>query len=261
MNALRLIFAYIRHYIVAKNRHGLQSTFAYNLNEAVWRKDCKNPIQYNIEQYRKTLKHDNTTIEVRDFGAGFSGKVYKELAVSYIAKRSSKPPKYARMLFRLVNHLKPKYILEIGTSVGISALYQAMGNPDCKLVTLEGCENTATLAAKGFKEFPELDIEVLVGEFSSTIPEALSKLPRLDYVYLDGNHKLEPTLKYFNMCLEKAHNETVFIVDDINWSDEMKTAWNTIRNHSRVTISIDVFMMGIVFINKGFSKEHFKIRY
>ena len=261
MSAVRLVFDYVGYYLSAKNRHGLQSTFVYNLNEAVWRKDAKNPIQYNIEQYRKSLKNDHSKIKVRDFGAGFSGKVYKELPISFITKRSSKPAKYARMLFRLVQHLKPQYLLEVGTSVGISALYQAMGNPNCKMITLEGCENTAALSEKGFKQFPDLDIEVLVGEFSSTIPLAISKMPRLDYVYLDGNHKLEPTLKYFEMCLEKAHEETVIIVDDINWSDEMKAAWIKICDHPRVTISIDVFMMGIVFLNKGFSKQHFVIRY
>lgn len=261
MNSIRLVIDYIYYYLTAKNRHGLQSTFVYNLNEAVWTRDQSNPVQYNIEQYRKALKQNHSKISVRDFGAGFSGKVYNELPISFVTKRSSKSPKYARMLFRLVQHLKPQYLLEVGTSVGISALYQGMGNPNCKLITLEGCENTASLANNGFKQFSDVDIEVLVGEFSNTIPLALSKLPKLDYVYLDGNHKLEPTLKYFELCLEKANDDTVFVVDDINWSDEMKAAWNKIINHPRVTISIDVFMMGIVFLNKGFSKEHFKIRY
>jgi predicted O-methyltransferase YrrM len=261
MKAVKLLLSYIKYYFVSVGRHGLQSSFMYNLNEFVWRRDKNDIDQEKIENYRQALLRDKTILSVRDFGAGFGGKVYKQLPISFITKRSSKPPKYARMLYRLSKYLKPQYILEVGTSVGISALYQAMGNPSAKVITLEGCDQTAALARKGIKEFPELNIEVIEGEFSQTLPQAISKLPQLDFVYLDGNHKLKPTLEYFEMCLEKVHDDTVIIVDDINWSGEMKAAWSQISSHPKVTISIDVFMMGILFFNKGFSKEKFVVRY
>jgi len=261
MKAVKLILNYIKYYFVSVGRHGLQSSFMYNLNEFVWRRDRKDADQEKIEKYRQSLLSDNTIVSVRDFGAGFGGKVYKQLPISFIAKRSSKPPKYARMLFRLSKYLKPQYILEVGTSVGISALYQAKGSPAAQVITLEGCDQTASLARKGFAQFPELNIEVIEGEFSLTLPQAISKMPRLDFVYLDGNHKLKPTLEYFEMCLANVHDDTVIIVDDINWSEEMQEAWKEISSHPRVTISIDVFMMGLVFFNKGFSKEKFVVRY
>ncbi len=261
MKAVKLLLNYCKYYFVSVGRHGLQSSFMYNLNEFVWRRDKKEADQKKIEKFRQAFLSNNTTIFVRDFGAGFGGKVYKQLPISFITKRSSKLPKYARMLYRLSKYLKPTYILEVGTSVGISALYQATGNPSAQVITLEGCDQTAALARKGFMQFPELNIEVIEGEFSQTLPHAIAIMPRLDFVYLDGNHKLKPTLEYFEMCLEKVHDDTVIIVDDINWSLEMKEAWKLISSHPKVTISIDVFMMGIVFFNKGFSKEKFVVRY
>jgi hypothetical protein len=83
----------------------------------------------------------------------------------------------------------------------------------------------------------------------------------LDYVFFDGHHALEPTLKYFELCLKKAHNSSIFVFDDIRWSDEMKLAWEKIKNHPKVNVTIDLYTMGVVFFRKEQEKEHFVLRY
>ncbi|CAN5384739.1 hypothetical protein BH11BAC2_BH11BAC2_02270 [soil metagenome] len=255
------VLRYLLYYVQAENRHDLQAPFIYHLNEAVFRTDSSDHICDAIELHRKELLRNDKIIRVRDFGAGFSGVKYNERKVSYIVANSSKPPRYARLLYRLVKYLHPEYLLELGTSAGISALYQAAANPQGKLITLEGCENTAALAQYSFNKFPDLSIELIQGSFDETLKPALEMLPRLDYLFIDGNHRLEPTLNYFNECLSKMHDHSVIIIDDINWSKEMREAWTQIKAHPRVTISIDLFMLGIVFINPGFSKQEFSIRY
>jgi predicted O-methyltransferase YrrM len=260
-NKLEMVGRYIAYLFRSTNRHGLQSTFVFNLNETVFRRD-KNEERYNaIEKLRAELLHDHRKINVRDFGAGFGGKVYKELSVDFITRNSSKPPKYARMLSRLVAHLQPKTILELGTSVGISALYQSAGNADATIITLEGCTETAKLARASFAKFPQAKIKVVEGMFVDTLPEVLKEIEQLDYVFIDGHHQLRPTLTYFEICLPKLSENAVVVIDDINWSDEMREAWEQLKKHPRVPISIDVFMMGILFVNPGFSKEDFVIRY
>ena len=148
-----------------------------------------------------------------------------------------------------------------GTSVGISALYQQAGNPSAKIITLEGCPETATLARASFAKFSGNRIQLVEGSFQETLSTVLQQIPEIDYVFIDGHHQLQPTLNYFEMCLSKLHANSIVIIDDINWSDEMREAWKKIKQHPRVSISIDVFMMGIVFLNPGFSKEEFVIRY
>ncbi len=257
----RLIIGYISYWFTSVGRHGLQSTFLYNLNEAVWRYDKKNPAQQRIEEYRKECLKNQTEIEVKDFGAGVSGNKYKKLSVASIAKNAAKPPKYARMLFRLMNYLKPETVIELGTSLGISSLYISSGNPTMQLTTLEGCDQTASFTKANLKKFNDLNITVVNGNFDDTFENVLKSKGKVDAVYIDGNHRYEPTLRYFEMCLPYMHENSFVIFDDINWSEEMKQVWKQIVQHPEISISIDLYMMGIVFFNKGFSKQDFQIRY
>ena len=104
------------------------------------------------------------------------------------------------------------------------------------------------------------NIQLLIGDFSKTLPVALDKIGRLDYAYIDGNHQKTPTLAYFEQCLEYSHSDTIFVFDDIHWSAEMESAWNEIKEHPKVTLTIDLFYMGLIFLSsdKG-EMQHFSI--
>jgi predicted O-methyltransferase YrrM len=86
-------------------------------------------------------------------------------------------------------------------------------------------------------------------------------MPNPDLVFFDGNHKKEPTLSYFEQCLPHIHPGTIFLFDDIHWSAGMEEAWNIIRNHPKVRVSIDLYHLGIVFFREELSKEDFTIRF
>lgn len=245
----------------SRGRHGLQAPFIYQLYEKVFYKNRSESCFSKIEMIRLQMSRNQDLIQVRDFGAGFGGKLYKERTVSYITRNSSKPRRYARLLFRLVQHLRPKVMLELGTSVGISALYQSSAIPESKLITIEGCPQTAALARDNFRLFPELDIELLEGDFESVLPGLLASNPKVDYLFIDGHHKREATLKYIDLCFPALSEHAVIVVDDINWSDEMRELWRELVNDTRFTLTLDVFMLGILFVSRDLSKEHFELRY
>lgn len=261
LNALHHVTDYASYLIRSTNRHGLHSPFVYNLNEAVFRKDVSEPVHAPIEQRRTQLLSDDREIKVTDFGAGSQLTVSPMRKISSITAGSSKQKKYARALYRLVKYLQPSTMLEFGTSVGISALYQSLGNPSGKLITLEGCEHTASVASQSFTLFPQLNITQAIGEFSKTLPGVLADNNKLDYVFIDGNHRRDAVISYFNAVFPHLSEQSVVIVDDINWSGDMKTAWSELKSDARVRISIDIFQMGLLFFGKGFSKEDFIIRY
>jgi predicted O-methyltransferase YrrM len=192
-------------------------------------------------------------------GTGRSGK----RTISEIAERSLKSEKYGQLLFRLVNHFKPNTILELGTSLGISTAYLASANPNSKVITIEGCPNIASEAKKNFEILGLKNIESVIGNFDSVLPAALCQLPTADckLVFFDGNHKKEPTLRYFNQCLELADNTSVFIFDDIHWSNEMEEAWEEIKSHPQVTVTIYLFFLGLVFFRKEQVKQNFIVRF
>jgi predicted O-methyltransferase YrrM len=104
--------------------------------------------------------------------------------------------------------------------------------------------------------------QIIVGDFKDTLPKVLAQLPKLDYVFFDGNHSMEATLDYFNQCKKLANNDTIFVFDDINWNDDMQECWQIIKIDKDVKITLDIFFMGIVFFRgENTEKEDFTIRY
>jgi len=129
------------------------------------------------------------------------------------------------------------------------------------VITIEGCPQTAAVAGRNFKDLGIRNIELQVGNFDELLPDLIGTKPKLDFVYIDGNHRKDATLNYFNWCLPKVHENSLLIFDDIYWSEGMKEAWAQIKQHPEVTVTVDLFWIGLVFFKKGQAKEHFKIRY
>ncbi len=247
-----MILRYLKYFFTAKRRgYGVHSPFAYNLAIKIF-KDKKNIEKYiEIEKLREKLLKSKQEIEVSDFGAGSKKMLDNKRKVREVVKYSATPKKYGRLLSILVDKFQPKTILEIGTSAGIGTLYLASGNKNTKIFTMEGCPETAKVARNNFANFHN-NIEIIVGEFDKTLTKTLNKIEKLDFVFIDGNHRKEPTIKYFETILPFCHNNTVLIFDDISWTSQMHEAWAEIKQHEKTKLSINIFKMGIVFLKEEF---------
>ena len=130
------------------------------------------------------------------------------------------------------------------------------------LFTCEGSVNIAAIAKQTFVQLNYTNITLIEGDFTKTLPSLLTQLQKIDLAFVDGNHKKAPTLNYFHQLLQYSNNNTILIFDDIHWSAEMEEAWAEIKNNSAVTLTIDLFFIGLVFINTNFTaKQHFTIRF
>ncbi len=214
-----------------------------------------------IEDLRASLLVEDRTIPVTDFGAGPKAGLKKDRKISYIARTSAKPAKYAQLLFRLVAHFQPKTIFDLGTSLGITTSYLAMGHKQAKLYTFEGCPSIASEARMNFEKLGLRHVQQVIGNLDDTLPQQLQKVEQLDFAFFDGNHRYEPTMRYFEACLSKQHEHSVFVVDDLYWSAEMKRAWQAIKLHPQVCQTVDLFYIGLVFFRKSQPKEHFTLLY
>lgn len=252
---------YIQYLINAKNRHGVHSPFIYQLLDEVIYNKTPHPEFEAIETLRVDLLKDNRSITITDLGAGSTVNTSKTRRIGDIAKNSAKPPKLAQLIYRLAKWLQAENILELGTSLGVSTAYLSQASSNSTVYTIEGCPETAKVAKENFDKLGLNNIQLLTGNFDERLPELLHEVEQFDLVFVDGNHRKEPTLNYFNQCLEKSNENTVFIFDDIHWSQGMEEAWETIKKDERVTITLDLFFIGIVFLKKEQVKEDFIIRF
>jgi len=253
--------SYINYWFKAKTPHGLHSPFVYHLaSEVILSRKLNNDFS-NIENIRHELLRSNQEIDTTDFGTGGSKGVHVSRKIKHITENFVSSPKYCQLLFRLVNYFKPENMLELGTSLGISTIYQASASTNSRFISLEGCPNTARVAEINLDKLGLKNVGIVVGNIDDTLDEALSGFPQLDYVFIDGNHRKEPTLNYFAKCLQMAQNDSLFVLDDIHWSGDMEEAWEEIKQNPQVRVTIDLFSLGLVFFRKEQEKEHFVVRF
>jgi predicted O-methyltransferase YrrM len=257
---LRFAKDYLFHRLKAKNRHGVHSPFVYRLiDNVIYDFDFKK-VYTDVENLRGKLFNDTRIITITDLGAGSHVNNNRQKKISDIARNALKPPKLAQLLYRLVADLKPRNIIELGTCLGITTLYLQKAAPKAKVYTLEGCPETAKIAKETFKKGEITAVETVVGNFDDTLPGVIKDVDQLDFVFVDGNHQKDATLKYFEWCLPKVHENTMLVFDDIYWSAGMKEAWEQIKAHPQVTVAIDLFWIGLVFFKPGQVKEDFLIK-
>lgn len=255
-----LILSYIKHLFQANTLHGTHSPFVYAFLENVVYAKQANPDFIKIEALRKELLHRNEVIEINDFGAG--SKIYKKnkRSISSIARISVKPKKYCELLYRICNWHKPENVLELGTSLGITAAYFSLASN--KVITIEGCKNIASIAFENFKKLHINNIALINEVFDYCLNNELGKIKGKNNIYyIDGNHKKEATISYFETILKNASEHDILIFDDIHWSGEMENAWEYICKHPKAIVTIDLFQLGIVFLHNTQAKQNFKIRF
>ncbi len=253
------IVSYLKFLSKSQNQHGLHSPFVYDLVTKCFYDKSDHEEYELIKNYRNDLLRNKKLIEVTDFGAG--SRIFKSniRPVYGIAKNAGITLHRAKLLYRLIRYLKIEKALELGTSLGIAAS-AISANKRTKLSTIEGCPATAKIASEQFQKYNLKNVDLKIRPFDKELDMILKDKPAFDLVYFDGNHQKEPTLKYFEKLLPTAHNDSVFIFDDIHWSKEMEEAWEDIKEHPAVQLSIDTFQWGLVFFRKEQAKQDFRIR-
>lgn len=240
----------------------MHSPFVFEFITKVLNDKTKYEAYEQVENLRQQLAGNQTLLTVEDFGAGSTIDKTNQRTIASIARNAAKPARYGQLLYRMVKHYQPHTILELGTSLGITTSYLSLAKPDAELITMEGAPAIAETARKNFQTFKLQNIIIHEGNFDHTLQSVIPKLPVINFAFVDGNHRREPTEKYFNQLLSAINNDSILIFDDIHWSQGMEQAWDTIQRHPSVRCTIDLFFIGIVLFRQEFKeKQHFSIRF
>lgn len=254
--------AILEYYWNAKTKYGAHSPFLFDFVNSVFLKELQDSRICKIEDERQLLLKNHNDISFIEYGAGSkksatNGETRK---ISHVAKFSLSGPWQCRVMYNLIKNYNLDSVLEIGTSLGVSTSYLASANVKGKVVTLEGNPSSARLAKELFNKLNLSQIDIKIGEFSNTLLPSLQKMKKVNAAFIDGNHHKDATIDYFNTILPFTNNKSIIIVDDIYWSQGMNEAWNHIKDDKSVAFSIDVFRMGIVFLDHDImEKQHFRL--
>ena len=258
MKHFRILYRYFIHWVTARNTkgYGVHSPFLFYFVRTVLRETAGYYAFDVIEGLRNRLLVDKSLVRIKDFGTGKD----REETIAQIASKSLCSPLEGQLLFRMVNYFKPKVILELGTSLGISTAYMASVNSNSLCYSLEGSSSLVSKAAEHLKLLRLNNVVQVEGNITENLETVLSELAAVDFVYVDANHQYDAVVDYFEKCLLKSHEETVFVLDDIYWSQGMEKAWEYVKNHPSVVSTIDVFYFGIVFLKKDLPPKHYRVR-
>jgi predicted O-methyltransferase YrrM len=254
---MNLGLEYIKYHWKAKRRHGVHSPFIYDLTDKCFRIPISPELKSILSGLHSKLGKDNRSIEISDFGAG-SKKLSNVRTIRSIYNTSSSRGKFGTLLFQLVNHFKPENVLEFGTSMGIGSICMASGNSNSKITTVEGCSNTFEIANENIAQSKLKNIKSVNSTFNTYLDGLTNEV--FDLIFIDGHHDGEALTHYLKRLETHSHNETIFILDDIRWSESMFEVWETIQSDERYHVTIDLFRMGMAVPRKEQEKEHFVIR-
>jgi len=259
---------FIKHYFTATLIDVLHSPFVFTLYQTCIKKQKDLTAFNEIENIRSQLLENNSIITYTDLGAG-SNLLSKniEKSIRSIAKTHLKPARIAQIIHRIVSKSKYKNIIELGTSLGVtssyiaSALKQNFEPKEVNFTTIEGSSAIKQIANEQFNVLKLSDyIHSVEGNFNEQLEPVLNRYKNVDVFFVDGNHTYEATMKYFEKALPYAHNDSVFIFDDIYWSSGMTKAWEEIKQHSKVQQTVDLFFIGLVYFRTEQIRQHFKLR-
>ncbi len=252
------IISYIKFLLKSKNQHGIHSPFVYNLVTKCFYDSTEHSDYSKIKSYRDSLLKNSQIIEITGFGSGSRIFNSDKRAIKDIAKTSGTTLKRAQLLNRLVAYFDSKNVLELGTSLGIGTVSMALAKLEAKIVSIEGCPAISNFTKAQIEKFQIENVILKTGPFAEIIPTLENR--HWDLVFFDGHHDKDATLNYFEQILPNTHNDTVFIFDDIHWSKGMAEAWEIIKEHPKVRVTMDTFFWGFAFFRKEQVKEDFVIR-
>jgi len=242
MFKLSMLISFLEHRFKAKTRHGVHSPFVYRLIDEVIYDFHAKTVYLEIEPLRAEL-------------------INYERQNHLLKKTSLMSPRLVQLVYRLVSDLKPGNIIELGACLGITTAYLAKAAPEASFFSIERYSETLTITKESLQKLNIHDVELLSGNVNELLPELISGIPELDFILIDGNQSVAAILNYFNCCLPKMSKNSMMIFEDIYRSSEMKSAWEEIKSNPEVSVTIDLFWIGLVFVRRAQRKEDFKIRF
>lgn len=235
---------------------GVHSPFVYHLITRVIGEKCAYYAFEEIELVRRQFYYREQRFPwvVRH---GRKAGAVLDKPVGEIVRREAIRPKQGALLFRLANYFQPAYILQIGASAGLATLYLTAYSKRSTCIALEQVPTLAPVARQVWEKGARTGIDLRVGEYGVLLPEALAELPRLDFVFFNRAEESGDRDALFDACARKAHTGTVMVITGIRGNRAMRDFWRSVCLRGEVTVTLDLYTLGIVLFNRKLHKRDY----
>lgn len=256
-----MIFRFLRHLWTSKRWNAFHSPYLFSLFQYACDEKVTFSLFKQIELYRNTFLSSAKQVTRTDKGAGSKRTTSNQLPLQKIARSSLSNPFQCRFMSRLVQYSRARTVVELGTSLGISTAYLAAGMSEGNVYSVEGDPILSNHAQQMLKELNLPHIHLINDTFENFITSLPDEISGIDILFIDGDHRKDRLLKYYNGLLPKLHAGSIVIVDDIHWSPDMEEGWKEISAQKEISQSVDCFYFGLLFFDQIFlAKEHHKVR-
>lgn len=252
--------SYLNYWLDAVDEHSLHSPFLFDFCTEVLKQQGSSEVD-GLRRVRQRLSRDDRTINVTDLGAGSAHMRNSDRRISDISRFTTSSDKFSALYARIIRYYKLKGVIELGTSVGINAMYLAKTSDDVEITTFEGSPEIASVARSLFRDNGIRNIRLVEGNIDVTLAPYLETIKQLDFALIDANHRFEPTVHYLELLTKKIHAYSVVAVDDIHSSAAMERAWHAIQKHSMVQTTIDLYRCGLVFFNPSLTRQNVVLQF
>lgn len=260
------VFSYFRHVLTAWNTtgEGVHSPSLFYIVRFLFRDKNSYYCFAEIERVRTSLMANHESVQVVDYGScGSPSGLQVEHKISDIARNQLECARVQQVLFRLLAYMneeerRPLEVLELGTSLGITTAYLASVDSRNRVMSFEGSSSLVSIARKQWQLLGLENIECIEGRIEDTLYN--NARTRIDLAYVDANHTYQATIEYVGFLFGRMSKNGIIIVDDIHYSREMYRAWEELKRDERVTSTMDLFYVGLIFVNPYYMRRHYKIR-
>lgn len=161
--------------------------------------------------------------------------------------------KQSRLLYRMVKYFEPDSVVSFGKLSALNTTALALGNLQTRVYLEESDDFLETLNSMGV-----VNVNLIQpGEFDSEHFRQLNT----GFVFFSRDSFEDDTWDYLADCLNHKTSDSVFVFEGIHRNRDMEEAWEEIKTNEDVSVTFDLYCIGMAFFRDGIEKQDFVLKY
>lgn len=161
--------------------------------------------------------------------------------------------KQGRLLYRMVRYFEPETVLTFGKLSALDTSALALGNLQTKVYLEQSSDFLETLNSMGV-------VNVNLIRHDSNEEEQYERL-NTGFVYYSLDDFGEDSWNNLEDGFAEVDEDLVLVFEGIHHSRHTEAAWEAIKASEGVSISMDLYCVGLVFFRDGIEKQDFVLKY